>query len=282
MSCTASALPASSTSTYPRRIEVAEIRRRAGVDDHRSDDKRGAPARALHVADHVGDPLDARFHVALGGDAARHERKAVAVALAELGHDADAVDRSRRPRSPARRSRSLRHTARPFSMTMAASIRCRSTSSHWPRVAHPGAVVAGRIEVVGRAPVGRGRLDGGVDLAGRPAPEGEELFEQVLHRHRARRRVTRICRLRVIVVGPADGELDDLEARAVLHDGVEDLRHQPRIDEVAFGFDDFADGCVAGHWLTGGWRDTKEQGRRPALLSYLLRDIVSNSTRSSA
>ena len=119
------------------------------------------PAR-LHVADHVGDPRDARFDVALGGDAAGHEREAVAVALAELRDDADALDASRRRGSPARRSRSLRHTARPSSMTIAASIRWRSTSSHCPR-AHPGAVIARRVEVVGGAAIDRGGLEHGID-----------------------------------------------------------------------------------------------------------------------
>ena len=48
-------------------------------------------------------------------------------------------------------------SARPFSITTAASIRWRSTSSHCAAVADPGVVVARRVEVVGRAAVGRAR-----------------------------------------------------------------------------------------------------------------------------
>ena len=133
----------------------------------------------------------------------------------------------------------------------------------------PGVVVARGIEVVRGTAVSRRRLERGVQVRGGPASVAEQLFEQLLHRRGAWRRNAHL-QPRKIVVGPADGEVDDLEAAAVLDHGVEDLGHQPRVDEVAFGVDDFGDRCIGaqgqvrrtGHGTA--WTRHKQKGR-PAM-----------------
>ena len=45
-----------------------------------------------------------------------------------------------------------------------------------------------------------------------------------------------------LAVGAADAELLHFEAALVLDDRVEDLLHDVRVDQVAFGLDDFAQG----------------------------------------
>jgi hypothetical protein len=73
-----------------------------------------------------------------------------------------------------------------------------------------------------------------------PAAERDELLERLVERavarggdaHRHERR---------LLVGPADAELEHLERRVVAHDGVEHHVEELRVDQVAFGLDDFGE-----------------------------------------
>src|SRR5436190_11031816 len=74
--------------------QIAKVRGGARVDDDGADDKGGASSAALHLPHHVGDPFDAGFDMAFGGNPASHECEPVAISLAELGDDANAIEKA--------------------------------------------------------------------------------------------------------------------------------------------------------------------------------------------
>src|SRR5688500_6580301 len=63
----------------------------AGMHHHGTGDHRNPAAALLHLPDHLRNPADDAFHPALGRHVVAHEREAEAVALAELGGDANAL-----------------------------------------------------------------------------------------------------------------------------------------------------------------------------------------------
>ena len=70
--------------------ELAEIRHAAGVHEDRTGHDGDPPTTPLDVADHLGNPRDARLDAALRRNFVRHERKAEPVALAEFRRHSDA------------------------------------------------------------------------------------------------------------------------------------------------------------------------------------------------
>ena len=83
---------------------------------------------------------------------------------------------------------------RPFSTTIAASMRCCSTAHPLPVEPDLGPVVGRRVEVVRRGAVDVGRPQLRVRRAVHVAAVWRQLFEQVVERRRACRRVTVIVR----------------------------------------------------------------------------------------
>ena len=91
-SCTARALPASTTSTKPRRMMSPRSARRRRCARPPARPPRRCGRRLFFTSRIIcGDARDAAFDAALRRDVVAHEREAEAVALAELGRDADAV-----------------------------------------------------------------------------------------------------------------------------------------------------------------------------------------------
>ena len=218
--------------------EPAQVPPAAAVHHHRPRHHDDAPAFRLDLAHHGHDPRHADLDPPLGRDVAGHEREPEAVALLELGQDADAVEPADDP------------LPRPDVPQLAA--RGAAVAHHHHRV-HPlvlhvdpsaaaadlRPVVGGRVEVVGdEAVAGRGEPR----LAVPPgmAAQGDELLDQ-LAQPLAGVRGDPQLELRELLVGAADREPEDVEAGAALDDLVEDRGEQPRVDEMALGLDDLAE-----------------------------------------
>ena len=214
--------------------------RTARVHDHRSGDDRDPSARRLDVAHHRGDALDADFDPALRRNLVRHEREAVAIAIAELRRHAHAGHAAHDPiagphvaqlaaaRGPCRRS------------TITASMRCFCDVEPAAAAAHHRAVVRRRVEIVRHAAVAVGDSQERVGLIRQAAAERHQLLEHLAQDLLARRRDSHRNRRR-LVVAAADVELEHVERRVALDHGVEhDVQHL-RIDQVAFGLDDLAE-----------------------------------------
>ena len=193
------------------------------------------PPLCFHVAHHVGNPRDAGLDAALGGDLVGHEREAVAIALAELRRDADALDaaddgvaRAHVAQLAAQRAAAFDHDDRVHPLLL--------DLEPLPAVPHERPLVRRRVEVVGHAAVLVRLDDERVVAAGNPAAERHEPFEHLLQRglvgpgdaHRDERR---------LFVGPADRESQDLERGVALDDRVENDVQELRIDQMAFGLD---------------------------------------------
>ena len=155
---------------------------------------------------------------------------------------ADAADdRDRRSRT----SRSLRQTRALPSMTMTASIRCCSTSIQWPPMPHQRPVVRRRIEVVRHAAVAVGRL-AAARPAGRPAGSRARRAPRAPARGPARSAPRSASRSNdgSSLLRPMSN-LQHVERRVALDDGVEDDVQDLRVDQVAFGLDDLAESTQA-------------------------------------
>src|SRR4029079_3941798 len=215
------------------------------MDHDGADHKCGSTTRLLHVANHVRDTLHARLDVAFRRDAAGPEREAMSNAVWEFRDDADAVEEADNLIAGAEVAQ-LTATGPPVLDHDRGVHPLAFDLEPLALVPNPGVVIAGRVEVVWRAPIGRGRLQGRVAFDRRPAAEGEQFLEQVLHR-RGRRRSYAHLKPGKIVVGATDGKFEHLEGATVLHHGIEDLRHQTGIDEVSLGLDNFTDAVISAH-----------------------------------
>ena len=159
------------------------------------------------------------------GDAARHEREAVTVPLAEFGDDADAIQKADDAIALAQVAELA--ACRALVVDDDGGVHALALDLEpAAAVADPRVVITRGIEIVGRAAVDGSGLERGILLAARAAAQGEKFFEELLH-HAGFGGGDAHLKAGVVVVRAADGELDDLEARTVLHDGVEDLGHQP-------------------------------------------------------
>ena len=132
MSCTARRVARQQDVDVAAPDQVAEIADATRVDDHGPTTNAIRPP-ASSPREPLRNPVDAGLDVALRRDLAGHEREAMPVPLAELGDHSDAVKETDDGIAGAQVAQ-LAARARPPSMTMAASIRWRSTSSRFPPV----------------------------------------------------------------------------------------------------------------------------------------------------
>ena len=103
---------------------------------------------------------------------------------------------------------------------------------------HERVVIAGGVEIFGRAAVALDEPECGVARLDRRAADGEQLREHVVHLL-AGRRFDAQPQIGRIAVGAADAELFHFETAVRFDHLVEDLLHDVGIDQVAFGLDDF-------------------------------------------
>ena len=216
--------------------ERGERRCAAGVDDDGSSDDDNVQSLGAHVT-HEGSGLaDRSLHLALGRDAVGHEGKGEAVALFGFGDDADAAHADD-------------NLVTGLDVAQAAAIRDSVLDNEQgvhtlvagfvPRVAvaDKGPVIGRGVEIFGGAAVAFDSLEGGIAGVSGRAAEAEELrehsFEMLLVGG-----LDAHAELGGFAVGAADVELFDLEPSAEFDDGVEDLFHDVRVDQVAFCFDD--------------------------------------------
>ncbi len=148
----------------------------------------------------------------------------------------------RRPttmRSPARRSRSRRHRARPSATTIMASMRWFSTSIHFWLRAAPGCddwwwnrnprarTCRAPPRAAAASPVSTGAQPSSSRLCSRRSSAEASGVSTFSRRYEGS-----------LLVRPI-AELFHFEAAAVLHDLIEDVLHDVGVDQVAFGFDHF-------------------------------------------
>ena len=154
-----------------------------------------------------------------------------------------------------------------------------STSIHSPPCRTDRAVVGGGVKILRRAavPIHRGEL--GVAGIDRRAAQAQQLRQHSFDRF-ARWRFHAQPQTRRVGIGAADAELLHLEAAVEFHDRVEDLLHDMRVDQVPFGFDNFAhrkrNRCGFGHKWGG-----PEAAMRNLRARYFL-NRLSNAARASA
>src|SRR5207237_1376561 len=77
--------------------QLREIGRATRVHDHRSDDEREPASARLRIAHHPRDSRDAHFDAPFRRHVVRHEREIRAIAIAELGRDAEPFEPAHDP-----------------------------------------------------------------------------------------------------------------------------------------------------------------------------------------
>jgi hypothetical protein len=132
---------------------------------------------------------------------------------------------------------------------------------HFDEVAvdtHCGVVVAGGVEILRRAAVALDEPQHGVPGLGGRTTDRQQLRQHVIHLPACGRFHTQSEKRR-LAVGAADTELLHFETAVGFDHLVEDLLHDVRIDQVAFGLDDFLK-----------WHETTSLPGRTARLARLL------------
>ena len=99
-------------------------------------------------------------------------------------------------------------------------------------------MIGGGVEIFRRATIALHHHEHGVARIDRRAAQAEELAEELLHVGGALG-FNLQAQVRVVGVGAADLELLHFKAAVVFDHRVEDPLHQVRIDQVAFGLNDF-------------------------------------------
>ena len=105
-------------------------------------------------------------------------------------------------------------------------------------VAHQRLVIGGGIEIFGRAAIALHGGEHGVARFGGSATQLQQTQKQQLHLGVAFGFYFQ-AQIRIVRVGAPDAKLLDLEAAVVLDHRVEDLLHHMRVDQMAFGFNNF-------------------------------------------
>ena len=108
--------------------------------------------------------------------------------------------------------------------------------------AHLGAVVGGRVEIVGRAALALDSAQHGVALLGGGAAQADEVLEQAVHGLFAGG-LDPHAHVGLLFVGAPDAEFLDLKRTIVGHDGVEHDFQAVRVDQVPSGLDYFVWAC---------------------------------------
>ena len=133
-----------------------------------------------------------------------------------------------------------------------------------------GAVIGGGVEVLGRAAV---LVGGGAPSRRSPPADGSRARAAPRAATTAPRLVGRRdlqSQPRVVLVGAADVEAEDLEGAVVADDGVEDRGQDPRVDEVTLGLENglYVHAAIVSALLSlaaptsGGRRDVPASPRR--------------------
>ena len=249
-SCTASAFPGQQHVDVAASDQVAEVPGAATVHDDRPGDEGDPAALRLHMPHHGDDLGGAHFDPTLGGHVVGHEREPEPVPLPELGRHTDPVQ-------------AAHHRIALLDVPqLAAAGGSLSDDDHrvhaWMADGDPRSLVTDvrlmirrRVEVVGDHPVRLGRHQRHVPLRHRMTPERHQVLEEQPEAGRVGRGHPQ-REVRILLVGPAQLELEHLELAAALDDLVEDRVQQLRVDEVAFGLDDL-----------GGFRDLAHPAIRP-------------------
>ena len=110
-------------------------------------------------------------------------------------------------------------------------------------------MIGGRIEILGSAAVALDGTKVGVTRVGRSAAQAQQLAEHLLHIRRIRGFHAQ-AQIGFVGIGAADAEFFYFKFAVVFDYCVEDSLHQVRIDQVAFGLDDFLL-----HGYLSGYRD---------------------------
>jgi hypothetical protein len=97
-----------------------------------------------------------------------------------------------------------------------------------------GAVIGGRVEVVGDAPILLRRFDEGIPVADGMAAEAGQLLQQVIEGTSLWHGDPHLDARR-IVVGPPDVEMQDFVGAPEFDDLVEDRGEQARVDQMPLG-----------------------------------------------
>ena len=235
-------------------VDAKGIAAEQGVDESAADERGKArdPARVDHhgsgyhhdfqllfqdAAHQRGGLADRRFHLALGGNAIRHEGEGQTVALLGFRGDADAAHAHHDAVALAQIAQAAAKSAAFVDGDHGVHALVFGLDPLLPD-AHVGAMVGGRVEVFGGAAVVlHGAQLGIAGIDGRAAQfeqAGEEPRQQLglwrLHQH---------AQVRAFDIGAADAEFLYFEPAVILHDLVEDVFHDMGIDQVAFRFDHF-------------------------------------------
>ena len=131
MSWTARALPGQDHVDEAQADEVAEILAATGMDDHRPGDEGDLPPRA-RVSRSIAATRVTATSTRRSDDTSLLMKPKVGLSRPCRSGRTRMPCMPHTTRSPAFRPRSLRHSSRSASTTMAASIRCRSTGRHCP------------------------------------------------------------------------------------------------------------------------------------------------------
>ena len=237
MSWVASALPAKRTSMYPSRTSQA----RAGPAPVWT--MAGPPTRAIRPPSRFStaiSPAILRISVSLGrsDETVPCMNSKVVVSRGRSGGWTRTPPSPTTTRAPRRSFENGRHRAEPCSGSSVTrqSISIPVDGEPGIPVLHLGRIVCGRIEPSRRDPVGLGRFQGSVLDHGLPRAEAVEVGENRLERCGV---VATDGEASVGGVGLvlAHRELEDLERPAAVHDPVEDLGHDPRVDDMSLELD---------------------------------------------
>ena len=193
--------------------------------------------RGLGLAHQSRDPRHAGLDAALGRDLVDHEREIAALAVAELGRDADALEPAHDLVADPDLAQLPADRLAAGGRTIAASMRCSLDVDPAAADPHLRALVGRGVEVLRRAAVAVGRADERVLLADRVAAERDQILDEPRERRFVRRRDLE-RQPRDVVVRAAELEVLHLEVAAALDHAVEDRLQELRVDEVTFRGDD--------------------------------------------
>ena len=219
--------------------EAAEPFDAAGMHHHRTGDGDDLQLLLDGMAQQRGRLADGGLDLPFGGDAVGHEGEIQAVALLGFRDHANALEADDHLVA-------LAEVAQPAAGGAAVA--------HHDHGVHPlildfgplladadvGAVIGGRVEIFRRAAVAFDRAEDGVAGVDRGAAELQQAVEEPPERFVVRRLYLE-AEIGRVAIRASDAELLHFEAAVILHDLVEDVLHNVRVDQVAFGFDHFLD-----------------------------------------